>query len=112
MTLSTRIAVMFGEMSSSWARRKKSTIPANMFVAGFMGAFVHLFPAKVAMEARRPEWSHPQRPADAQAKVRLDGVNDVAEDGTRRHARHRSSLHPPRLACAKSAIHNKQTQGR
>ncbi len=52
MTLSTRIAVMFGGYVQQLGTPKEIyDSPANMFVAGFMGSpSMNLFPAKVAVE--------------------------------------------------------------
>ncbi len=56
MTLSTRIAVMFGGYVQQLGTPKEIyDQPANMFVAGFMGSpSMNLFPAKVAIENGAP----------------------------------------------------------
>ncbi|MER2508451.1 sn-glycerol-3-phosphate ABC transporter ATP-binding protein UgpC [Amaricoccus sp.] len=55
LTLSTRIAVMFGGHVQQLGTPKEIyDTPANMFVAGFMGSpSMNLFPAKVAVENGR-----------------------------------------------------------
>jgi multiple sugar transport system ATP-binding protein len=56
MTLSTRIAVMFGGYVQQLGTPKEIyDRPANMFVAGFMGSpSMNLFPARVAVENGQP----------------------------------------------------------
>ena len=56
LTLSTRIAVMFGGHVQQLGTPKEIyDNPANIFVAGFMGSpSMNLFPAKIAVENGRP----------------------------------------------------------
>ena len=67
MTLSTRIAVMYGGHVQQLGTPKEIyDDPANIFVAGFMGSpSMNLFPAKVAVRERPSRW--PRRRSAAAA---------------------------------------------
>ncbi|WP_428646844.1 ABC transporter ATP-binding protein [Roseibium sp.] len=81
LTLSTRIAVMFGGYVQQLGTPKEIyDNPANMFVAGFMGSpSMNLFPAKLTAEGGTPQ-------AEFALKDGRTGILPLADPAMARHA--------------------------